>query len=69
MSWTLFPKHEPPSETARYTVEYVEFHPCVRPDRLPTKTITVRGYRARGTTVAAVKAAGGRVLGVTQRGR
>lgn len=68
--WKLFPRTtEPPSETAQYTITFAEFHPCVRPDRRPSKSTTVRGHAAYKATAEAVRHSGGTVLRVVQRGR
>lgn len=70
MAWTLFPKDKtPPSETAEYSITYAPFHPCVRAPWTRSTTVRVRGYRNRQTTVQAIKASGGQVVKVTQRGR
>lgn len=70
MTWTLFPKDRTePSETARYTVTYTEFHPCVRPDRRKAHKTTVKGHAAYRATVEAIRASGGTVSRVDQRGR
>lgn len=68
--WTLFPKDKTaPSETASYTITYVEFHPCVRPDRRPSKSVTVRGHRAAQATRQALRDGMATVVRVQQRGR
>lgn len=69
MSWSLFGDRTPPSETARYTVTYTEFHPCVRPERRRSHKTTVTGHAAYKATAQAIRESGGTVVRVDQRGR
>lgn len=52
------------ADTTRYVIRYVQFHPCVRPERLPTLRTVVRGQANRKATCDAIRAAGGRVTSV-----
>lgn len=66
--WSLF-SSEPPSETARYEIKHVPFHPCVRRERRRAETVHVVGDRAYRDTVAAIRSAGGDVVRVNRKGR
>jgi hypothetical protein len=66
--WNLF-SAEPASDTARYAIKSVPFHPCVRRDRRRAQTTHVVGDRAYRDTVAAIRAAGGDVVRVDRSGR
>ncbi len=57
------PKTKSPDRT-RYVIRYVQFHPCVRAEQLPTLKTTVRGQAARKVTCDAIRAAGGRIVSV-----
>lgn len=68
MSWSLFDR-TPPSETARYTIKFVPFHPCVRRERRHTQTVRVVGDRAAREMRQQIRAAGGEVVRCDRRGR
>lgn len=69
MSWNLFPPAAPPSETARYRIKYVPFHPAVRRERRSAQTLEVVGDRAFRDAKASIRECGGEIVRVDRRGR
>lgn len=69
MPWSLFGDGTTPSRTAKYEITYSEFHPCVRPERRPSKRVTVKGHDAYKATAQAIRDSGGKIVNVKQRGR